>query len=417
MCCRDVFLGVVKKGLDMFSFDILGEDEKARAGNLVTSHGSIKTPSFVSVGTLASVNPLSVEELMNIGTQAIIANAFHLHLQPGEDVINRRGGLHAFMRWNGPLITDSGGFQAFSLGVGKEARPGKITSMFNDKKFNRPGVHIEKNKPFISVDEDGIKFLSYIDGSEQSYTPEHIINIEKKLGADIIMILDECTSPFHDYHYTKEAMARTQRWSLRALEEFKRASPDGQALFGIVQGGIFKGLRLEGARFLSEQNFSGYAIGGFLGESKKGMHDILDLVMPLLKKDKPRHLLGIGEIDDIFEIVGRGIDLFDCIFPTKLAKTGTVLTKEGKRYRIHLLNSAYRYDTRPIDESCKCYTCMNYSKGYINHLFKIKDPFAVRLASIHNLSFIESLMRQIRVAIMEKRFSELKREWLWDNSN
>ncbi len=398
----------------MFSFEVMTEDGKARAGNLVTSHGSIKTPSFVSVGTLASVNPLSVDELLNIGTQVIIANAFHLHLQPGEDVINRRGGLHNFMRWDRPLITDSGGFQAFSLGARKEARSGKIASMSNDKKFKGPGVHTEKEKPSISVDEDGIKFLSYIDGSERNYTPERIINIEKKLGADIIMMLDECTSPFHDYRYTKEAMARTQRWSLRALEEFKQASSDGQALFGIVQGGIFKDLRLEGARFLAEQDFSGYAIGGFLGESKKGMHDILDLVMPLLKKDKPRHLLGIGEIDDIFEIVERGIDLFDCIFPTKLAKTGTVFTKEGKRYRIHLLNSAYRYDTRPIDESCKCYTCMNYSKAYIRYLFKIKDSFAVRLASIHNLSFIESLMRQIRVAIMEKRFSELKREWLRD---
>jgi queuine tRNA-ribosyltransferase len=399
----------------MFSFEVMTEDERARFGNLVTPHGSIKTPSFVSVGTLASVNPLSVEELLNIGIQAIIANAFHLHLQPGEDVIKRQGGLHGFMRWERPLITDSGGFQAFSLGSGKEARSSKIASMFKDNQCKRPGVNIKENKPSIIVDEDGIKFLSYIDGSEQKYTPEHMINIEKKLGADIIMMLDECTSPFHDYHYTKEAMARTQRWSLRALEEFKRASPDGQALFGIVQGGIFKDLRLEGARFLSEQDFSGYAIGGFLGESKKEMHDILDLVMPLLKKDKPRHLLGIGEIDDIFEIVERGVDLFDCIFPTKLAKTGTVFTKEGKRYRIHLLNNMYKDDMKPIDESCKCYTCMHYSKGYINHLFKSKDPFAVRLASIHNLSFIESLMRQIRVAIIEKRFSELKREWLSDN--
>ena len=276
----------------MFSFDILGEDGKARVGNVITSHGSIKTPSFVSVGTLASVNPLSVEELMNIGTQAIIANAFHLHLQPGEGIIHRQGGLHSFMRWDRPLITDSGGFQVFSLGLGKGVKSSKVLSMFNNKEFKRAGLRGETERPSISVDEEGIKYVSYIDGSEQSYTPEDMIEIEKKLGADIIMMLDECTLPFHDYRYTKEAMERTQRWSLRALEEFNQSPLNEQALFGIVQGGTFMDLRLEGARFLSEQNFSGYAIGGFLGESKKEMHDILDLITPLLKENRPRHLLG-----------------------------------------------------------------------------------------------------------------------------
>ncbi|MEA3360111.1 MAG: tRNA guanosine(34) transglycosylase Tgt [Thermodesulfobacteriota bacterium] len=399
----------------MFSFEVLTEEGRARAGNLVTSHGSIETPSFVPVGTLAAVNPLSTEELLSIGTQAIIANAFHLHLQPGEEIIKEIGGLHRFMGWKRPLITDSGGFQIFSLGAGKETGLGKVASMFTDDRIKRPYANLKKEKSLLRVDEDGINFISYIDGSKHSFTPEHVIKIERKLGADIIMMLDECTSPLHNYQYTKEAMARTHRWSLRALEEFQLSSFNSQALFGIVQGGAYKDLRLESAQFISEQDFNGYAIGGLLGDSKKDMHEVLDWVMPLLKKNRPRHLLGIGEIDDIFEIVSRGIDLFDCIFPTKLAKTGTVFTKRGKRYRIHLLNNRYKDDTRPIDEECNCYTCCNYSKGYIRHLFKIKDPFAVRLAAIHNLSFIESLMRHIRMAIREKRFSAFRREWCRDN--
>ena len=396
----------------MFSFELLGKEDRARAGEWVTPHGSIQTPSFVAVGTQGTVKSLSVEDLREIGNQVIIANAYHLHLQPGEELIESMGGLHRFMGWPGPLITDSGGFQIFSLGAGKEHGVGKIAPIFPGEQDRGGHLSSKTGKPLVMVDDDGVDFVSYIDGSPHRFTPEGVIEIEKKLSADIILVLDECTSPLHDYHYTREAMARTHRWALRALEAFQRTSNSTQALLGIVQGGAYQDLRQESATFIADQAFDGYAIGGSLGSSKEEMHQVLDWTLPLLPPDKPRHLLGIGEVEDIFEVVKRGIDLFDCVAPTRMARTGTLLVKSAKRFRINILNKQFKDDSRPIEEGCHCYTCRHHSRAYVRHLFLAKEVLAIRLATVHNLYFVESLMGQIRAAIRERRFAELENEWL-----
>jgi queuine tRNA-ribosyltransferase/7-cyano-7-deazaguanine tRNA-ribosyltransferase len=317
------------------------------------------------------------------------------------------------MSWEGPLMTDSGGFQIFSLGSGKEHGVGKIAPIFPQEKDRSIGpFSSNKEKPLVSVDEDGVEFISYLDGSRHRATPEQVIQIERKLGADIILVLDECTSPLHDYSYTKEAMERTHRWGIRAFAEFKRTSETRQALFGIIQGGAYRDLREKSAKFIAEQDFDGYAIGGSLGRSKEEMNQVLEWTVPFLPQGRPRHLLGIGEIDDIFEIVRRGIDLFDCVLPTRMARTGTVLTKETDRFRMHIRNARFKDDPLPIEEECTCYSCCNYSRAYLRHLFMTKDLLGVRLATIHNVHFLESLMRQIRLAIKEGRLSALRRGWL-----
>jgi queuine tRNA-ribosyltransferase/7-cyano-7-deazaguanine tRNA-ribosyltransferase len=395
----------------MFSFKLLANDKAARAGEIITPHGSIHTPSFIPVGTLATVKGISVNDLRQIGSQVIIANTYHLHLQPGEDLIEKMGGLHQFMGWDGPLITDSGGFQIFSLGAAKEHGVGKIASIFPDEK-NHGGHRRPKNeKSLVQVDEDGVEFISYRNGARHRFTPERVIEIERKLGADIILVLDECTSPFHDYKYTSKAMERTHRWAIRALNEFKRTSFKSQAIFGIIQGGAYQDLREKSAQFISGQDFDGYGIGGSLGKSTKDMHRVLEWAIPSLPSDKPRHLLGIGEIEDIFEVISRGIDLFDCVLPTRLARTGTLFTKEAERFRIHIRNAQYTHDPRPIENGCDCSTCRNFSRAYLRYLFMAKELLAIQLASIHNLYFLESLMHQIRSAIKEKRLAELKKEW------
>jgi len=395
----------------MFSFKFLAKDKAARAGEIITPHGSIQTPSFIPVGTLATVKGISVDDLRRIGSQVIIANTYHLHLQPGEDLIEKMGGLHQFMAWDGPLITDSGGFQIFSLGAAKEHGVGKIASIFPDEKNHGGHIRSKKGKPLVNVDEDGVEFISYRNGTRHRFTPERVIEIERKLGADMILVLDECTSPFHDYEYTLKAMERTHRWAIRALKEFKRSSFKSQALFGIVQGGAYQDLRKRSAKFISGQDFDGYAIGGSLGKSTEEMHQVLEWTIPSLPQDKPRHLLGIGEIEDIFEVVKRGVDLFDCVLPTRLARTGTLFTKGAERFRMHIRNAQYTNDPRPIEKGCDCYTCCNFSRAYLRHLFMAKELLAIQLASIHNLYFLESLMRRIRTAIKEKRLAELKKEW------
>jgi queuine tRNA-ribosyltransferase/7-cyano-7-deazaguanine tRNA-ribosyltransferase len=396
----------------MLSFEVLAKEGEARVGKLVTPHGAIKTPSFVAVGTQATVKAVSVEDLRRIGTQVIITNAFHLYLQPGEDLIEKMGGLHRFMSWDGPLMTDSGGFQIFSLGAAKEHGVGKIAPIFPEGQDRGGHFTSKKRKPLVTIDEDGVEFISYLDGARHRFTPERVIEIGRKLGADMIMVLDECTSPLHDYPYTRTAMGRTHRWALRALEAFHRTSHKNQALFGIVQGGAYPDLREQSATFIADQEFDGYAIGGSLGRSKEDMHRVLEWTIPLLPQGKPRHLLGIGKVEDIFEVVKRGIDLFDCVAPTRLARTGTLLVKEVEGFRIHILNAKFKDDARPIEEGCSCYTCCNYSKAYLRHLFLAKELIAVRLGTIHNLYFLESLMRQIRKAIREKRFRGLSREWV-----
>jgi len=394
-----------------FSFEVLATDGNARAGRLTTPHGVIETPSFVPVGTLGTVRGVCAEDLEAIGVQAVIANAYHLHLQPGEALIDHMGGLHGFMGWQGALMTDSGGFQIFSLGAAKEHGVGKMASIFSDGADPGARLRAKKKPRLVEIHEEGADFISFLDGSRHRFTPESVVALQRKLGADIMLILDECTSPLHDYAYTREAMERTHRWAVRALEAHGGHSQEAQALFGIVQGGAFQDLRERSAAFLAKQDFDGYAIGGSLGQSKQDMYRVLEWTVPLLPQDRPRHLLGIGKVEDIFEVVTRGIDLFDCIAPTRMAETGTVFSRGGNRYAMHLLNAGYREDPRPIEDRCGCKTCKLYSRAFIRHLFSAGEATAMRLATIHNLFFLENMMKDIREAIKEGQLEALRREW------
>ncbi len=441
----------------MISFEVYSRDPhtRARCWVLKTSHGTISTPSFVAVGTQATVKAVGPDDLTKIVIQVLIANTYHLHLRPGEDVIAELGGLHSFMGWDGPLMTDSGGFQAFSLGAAIEHGVGKIASIFPDEaEAAERGGHLSKarqGQSLVKITEEGIEFRSHLDGSPQKFTPENTIEIQKKLGADMIFVLDECTSPLHDYEYTKRAMERTHRWAVRALEYFKTSPPcpsperfdattflekcciktfrpkeggeplpfregvgvrsRAQALFGIIQGGAYQDLREQSAKFIANLDFDGFGIGGSVGRSKEDLYEVLDWTVPLLPDDKPRHLLGIGEIEDIFQAVARGIDLFDCVAPTRMARNGALWVKDAQNFRINITNAVYKTDPRPIAEDCTCYTCQHFSRAYLHHLFIAQEILAMRLATIHNLHFLESLMRKIRAAIHEHALADLAAEW------
>ncbi len=421
-----------------FSIESFDPHTRARCGVLKTLHGEIPTPSFVAVGTQATVKAVGPDDLKKIGIQVLIANTYHLHLRPGEEVIAQLGGLHRFMGWDGPIMTDSGGFQAFSLGAAIEHGVGKIASIFPDEvEAAERGGHLRKarqGQSLVKITEEGIEFRSHLDGSPQKFTPENTIEIQKKLGADMIFVLDECTSPLHDYEYTKRAMERTHRWAVRALEYFRTSPPtppryregsapflgrEGgqgvrshtQALFGIVQGGAYRDLREQSAKFISQLDFDGIGIGGSVGRSKEDLYKVLDWTIPLLPEEKPRHLLGIGEIEDIFHAVARGIDLFDCVAPTRMARNGALWVKDAENFRINITNAPYKTDPRPIAEDCTCYTCQNFSRAYLHHLFIAREILAMRLATIHNLYFLESLMRQIRKAIQQNALVELAASW------
>jgi len=387
-----------------FSFEVVAEDRasRARLGRLVTPHGVIQTPAFMPVASLATVKAVSPRELDELGAQVVLANTYHLYLRPGPEVIARLGGLHAFMGWPRPLVTDSGGFQVFSLGLGREQGVGKIVGMFPGEAHplprERPGL--------VEVDEEGVTFTSHIDGSQHRFTPEVSLDIQQKLGADIIFALDECTSPFSDYEYTRRALRRTHSWAQRSLAARWRHD---QALFGIVQGGDFQELREASCRYLSALPFDGYGIGGPMGRSKADMHRILGWVEPLLPRDKPRHLLGIGEPDDLWECVPRGVDLFDCAAPTRQARHGTLLTRQG---RLNILQARYREDPRPVEEGCPCYTCTHFSRAYLRHLFWSRELLAPRLASLHNLCFVLGLLQEVRQAIREGNLAERREEFL-----
>lgn len=387
----------------------------ARLGIIKTTHGEIHTPSFVAVGTQATVKAIAPDDLKKIGIQVLIANTYHLHLRPGEDVIAQLGGLHRFLGWNGPIMTDSGGFQAFSLGAAIEHGVGKIASIFPDEaEAAARGGHLNKarqGQSLVKITEEGIEFRSHLDGSPQKFTPENTVDTQRKLGADMIFVLDECTSPLHDYEYTKRAMERTHRWAVRALQYFHKDEGPHQAIFGIVQGGAYKDLREQSAKFIAQLGFDGIGIGGSVGRSKEDLSRVLDWTIPFLPHQKPRHLLGIGEIEDIFQSVARGIDLFDCVAPTRMARNGALWVKTGKNFRINITNAAYRTDPRPIEKDCVCYTCQNFSRAYLHHLFLAKEILAMRLATVHNLHFLESLMRHIRTSIQHNALVELASEW------
>jgi tRNA-guanine transglycosylase len=379
-------------------FDITHKEKytRARTGILHTDHGDIETPAFMPVGTQASVKTLDTRDIKSVGADIILANTYHLHLRPGEDLIEAAGGLHRFMQWNGPILTDSGGFQVLSLGAQMDKT---------------------EHTKLVDIDEDGVTFRSHIDGSTHRFTPEIAIDIQHKLGADIIMAFDECTPDDADKTYTKEAMERTHRWAKRCIAEHKKnTNYHGykQFLFGIIQGATHKELRIASAKAISAMDFDGIAIGGeSIGYNMEATRNILDWVIPLIPEEKPHYAMGVGfSPTDLFDVVERGIDMFDCVAPTRIARSGSLYVKDDKNnFRLNILNARFKTDMNPIDPACDCFTCQTHTKSYLHHLFKASELLAYRLATIHNLHFLLSLMKNIREAIREDTFLDLKKEW------
>lgn len=360
-------------------YNLLHEEKntKARLGTLETNYGIVETPMFMPVGTRATVKTLTPEELYEMNSGIILANTYHLWLRPGEDLIEKAGGLHKFMNYNGPILTDSGGFQVFSL-----ANPKDIT-------------------------EEGVHFKSHIDGSKLFLTPEKSIQIQNKLDSDIAMSFDECPPASASYEYMKNSVERTIRWAKRGQEVHKNPN---QSLFGIVQGGVYEDLRKYSAEETVKLNFDGYSIGGVAndGENKDAMYKAIDYSIPYIPKDKVRYLMGVGEPEDIIEGVIRGIDIFDCVLPTRIARHGNAFTRYGK---ISLKNAKYKEDFTPLEEGCDCYACKNYTKAYIRHLVNVDEVLGGRLLSIHNIRFLIRLAEELRVAIKEDRILEYRREF------
>jgi len=403
--------------------------KKGRAGRIETDHGTIETPAFIVVGTKATVKSLSPEQVSLLGAKAVLANTYHLYLEPGDKIVKEAGGLHKFMNWQGPTFTDSGGFQAFSLGVAFGEKVGKVSKGVEEvesfegtpqataedlSEFSPENSRALRKTPTSSihstlakVDENGVTFKSIIDGSSHHFTPEKSIEIQHNIGADIIFAFDECTSPLASYEYQKEAMDRTHRWAQRSLDYHKENNKNSQSLFGIVQGGRFEDLRRESARIISQMDFDGFGIGGSF--DKEDLSTAVGWVNDILPKEKPRHLLGIGEPIDLFLGIENGIDTFDCVSPTRIARNGALYTQNG---RINILNAQYKNDFGKIDEDCKCYTCNHYTRSYVSHLFRSKEMFAATLASIHNLYFLVNLVKQARTAILEGKFEEVKNSFL-----
>jgi queuine tRNA-ribosyltransferase len=349
----------------------------ARTGLLSTPHGEVSSPVFAPVGTQATVKAMSPRELKEVGASLLVANTYHLYLRPGAETVAELGGLHRFMGWDGPILTDSGGFQVFSM------------------------EHLR------SVDDDGVTFRSHIDGSEHRLTPEKSIAIQEKLGADLVIALDVCPPYPSDYEYNRLALDRTHQWAKRCLVAQTR---NDQMMLGVIQGGTFADLREESTSFLASLDFPGYAIGGLsVGEPKELMHQMLEVVVPLLPDDKPRHLLGVGSPEDLFEGVWRGIDIFDCALPTRVARNGTFFTPEG---RLNIRNARYSEDPAPIQDNCSCYTCRNFSRAYLRHLVIAREILGLHLATLHNLRFMIDLMNVIREAIVEGRFARLRESFL-----
>jgi queuine tRNA-ribosyltransferase len=366
----------------MLEYEITAKEGRARAGLFHTPHGDLQTPVFAPVGTQATVKTLTPEHLKELGASLVLSNTYHLYLRPGDELVAEMGGLHRFMQWPNPMLTDSGGYQVFSLAQMRK------------------------------IDDDGVTFKSHIDGSTHRFTPEKSIAIQENLGADIIMAFDECSDP-NDRAYSKIAMERTHRWAERSLKAHVR--PD-QALFGIVQGGVDPELRAVSAEYISSLPFPGIAIGGLsVGETKDEMHRTLDVVTPLLPENKPRYLMGVGTPEDLINGIARGIDIFDCVLPTRLARHSSAFSSTG---RLNLMNATFARDPRPIDESCDCYTCRTFTRAYIRHLIVAKELLAGTLLSIHNLRSLIRLMEEIRGMIRDGTFENNSLTLLerWDNN-
>jgi len=420
----------------MSLFEITQTDKKtsARAGVLHTAHGDIATPCFMPVGTQATVKSLDPQDLEHLGAQIVLSNTYHLHLRPGEDIIAKAGGLHRFMQWNGPILTDSGGFQVFSLGAQKKKKASRATmeaitpqeaavapaDAKTDDIANDQGA-------LVAIDNDGVTFRSHIDGSKHRFTPESATDIQHKLGADIIMAFDECTPDDANDASAREALARTHAWAKRSFAAHHARTPlhgYPQYLFGIIQGAQHKNLREESARFISSLPFDGIAIGGeSVGYNMDATKDILEWVMPLIPQDVPHYAMGVGFSPlDIFEVVERGIDMFDCVSPTRMARNGSLFvhpqtfaqteSKSAPRtLRLNITNARFATDFGPIDPHCACSVCATYSRAYVHHLFDANELLAYRLATLHNLSFLMTLMKNMRAAIAAGSFLSFKQEW------
>jgi queuine tRNA-ribosyltransferase len=362
-------------------YTVIAADRRARAGVLSLPHGEIETPVFMPVGTQAAVKAVSNDDLHAMDVRILLSNAYHLYLRPGMDVIRHAGGLHSFMHWDGNILTDSGGFQVFSLA------------------------------PLRKLTGDGVKFQSHIDGSSHFLTPEDVVRNQRDIGSDIMMVLDECVEAAAEHQQTLTALERTTQWARRSKQEFDKLGIDNQTLFGIVQGGRFEDLRRESARQIVGTGFDGYAVGGLsVGEEKPLMHAMLEITDSELPEHNPRYLMGVGVPEDILEAIERGIDMFDCVFPTRAARHATVFTRDGK---FPMRNKEFELDQRPIDEECGCHTCRNYTRSYIRHLFKAQEILAMNLASVHNIYFLHDLTRAARRAIIEGRFAQFKSDFLY----
>ena len=366
-----------------FNFQLHHTDGAARAGELETPHGKALTPFFMPVATQATVKGLTAEEVRDVGAQVVLSNAYHLYLRPGVETVVKLGGLHKFMGWDGPILTDSGGFQAFSMG------------------------------PLREVSDVGIRFRSHIDGSEHNFTPELATANQEGLAPDIAMCFDQCIAYGASEKQVRQAMERTHRWAQSCFDAHQSSATgaaSGQVLFGIVQGGTFSEMRDESARAISAIPFHGYAVGGLaVGENKEDMYRFTGQVADVLPEDKPRYLMGVGSPEDLVEGVARGIDMFDCALPTRVARNGSLFTPEG---RVDITKARYAEQQGPLDETCDCYTCRDYSAAYLRHLFRAKELLGLRLASIHNLRFVLALMERIRASILEKRFDAFRRDFL-----
>ncbi len=449
------FINNIKDRKNFFKFEIekklenkSGKKFLGRVGRFQTAHGEILTPAFATVGTKAAIKGLTVEQLQEIQPEVFLANTYHLYLSPGPEIIKKHGGLHKFSRWDGPIMTDSGGFQAFSLGAAFGKNISKIAK--DDTDFIQTKKN-ENTSGFAKITEDGVAFRNYKSGEKLFFSPEKSMQIQEDLGADIAFAFDECTSPQATYEYQKEAMERTHRWAIRSLEEHQKlekkktsffekakknisnflnnasmllqeAGPERdtrdqttdpasypQALFGIVQGGRFQDLREESAKFIGSLDFDGFGIGGSF--DKDDMEKAVAVVNKILPENKPRHLLGIGEPIDIFMGVENGVDFFDCVAPTRMARHGALHTKKG---RLNITRAQFKDDMNPIEKGCQCYTCQNYTRAYVNHLMREGEMLGMTLTTIHNLHFIVNLVKEIRQSILEDRFFEFKEEFLKD---
>ena len=370
--------------MSSFSFNVEHEQGAARSGVFTTPHGEVATPAFMPVGTLATVKALDPSDLTAMGATMILANAYHLHLRPGDDLVKEMGGLHRFMQWDGPMLTDSGGFQVFSLATLRK------------------------------ISEDGVEFQSHIDGSRRFFTPETVIGIQRNLGADVIMQFDHVIPGQSDETSARDASERSIRWAARCLAEFQRSTTSAiepQALFPIVQGGIHPHLRSEAARVLADMHqWEGFGIGGLsVGEEKPAMYEILDMMGETLPRDRPRYLMGVGFPEDVIEGIKRGVDLFDCVAPTRMGRNGAAFTSDG---RLNIKRAEYRNDPKPLDETCDCSACARFSRAYIRHLFVSDEILGHRLLSLHNVHFLLSLARSARAAILDGSIDSWSSAWL-----